>query len=93
MTGMSGKRRVFIISKDYEKIMSYVINEIKRGVTMHEIIGGFSHEKSMQLEIILTGDDLQKLMAYLGDERIESFVTTDTVNEVYGLWNRRSKRH
>lgn len=93
MVGMSGRRRVFIISKDYEKIMDYVINVIKRGVTMHEIIGGFSHEKSMQLEIILTGDDLQKLMAYLGDEHIESFVTTDNVNEVYGLWNRRSKKH
>lgn len=93
MTSMNSKTRVFITSKDYRKIQDFVINKIRRGVTLHEVIGGYSNEKSMQLEILLTREELSKLIEYLGKEDIPSFVTTDTVSEVYGLWNKKAKIH
>lgn len=58
---------------------------------MHEVIGGFSHQKSVQLEIILNNEELSNLMAFLGKEKIDSFCTTDTVSEVRGLWNKHKK--
>lgn len=91
MMSMNSKNRVFIISKEHERIKDYVVNTLRRGVTIHEIIGGYSNEKNMQLEIVLTSEDLGKLMAYLGQNHIDSFCTTDTVSEVYGYWN-KSKR-
>ena len=81
----------FVISKDYERIQDYVINTLHRGVTMHEVIGGFSHQKNVQLEIILTNEELSNFMAFLAKEEIDSFCTTDTVSEVRGLWNKNKK--
>ena len=91
MLGMNMRNRVFVISKDYERIQDYVINTLRRGVTMHEVIGGFSHQKNVQLEIILTNEELSNFMAFLGKEQIDSFCTTDTVSEVRGLWNKHKK--
>lgn len=91
MSGISSKTRVFIISKEYHKIQDFVIKEIGRGVTLHEIIGGYSNEKSIQLEILLARDEFGKLMEFMSKNNIPSFVTTDSVNEVYGLWNKKSK--
>ncbi|MCI6161004.1 MAG: YitT family protein [Prevotellaceae bacterium] len=93
MTSINSKTRVFIISKEYRKIQDYVINHIRRGVTLHEVIGGYSNEKNMQLEILLTREEFGKLMEYLGKENIPSFVTTDTVSEVHGLWHNKAKLH
>lgn len=89
MTGMNAKTRAFIVSQDYKRIQEYVINEINRGVTMHEVIGGYSNTKKMQLEILLTREEFAKLMAFISHEDIPAFVTSDSVNEVYGLWHKR----
>lgn len=91
MAGISSKTRVFIISKEYQKIQDFVIKQIGRGVTLHEIIGGYTNEKSMQLEILMTRDEFAKLMEYMGKNNIPSFITTDSVNEVYGLWNKKTR--
>lgn len=91
MAGISSKTRVFIISKEYQKIQDFVINEIGRGVTLHEIIGGYTNEKSMQLEILMTRDEFAKLMAYMNKNSIPSFITSDSVNEVHGLWNKKTR--
>ena len=91
MMGLNVKNRVFIISKDYERIQDYVLNSLCRGVTLHEIIGGYSNQKSMQLEIVLTNEEMSSLMAFLRNEEIDSFCTCDTVSEVRGLWNKGKK--
>lgn len=91
MLDMHSKARVLIISNEYEKIREYAVNTIKRGVTMHEVMGGYSHEKKMQLEIIMTGDDLSKMMEWLGENKIDAFCTTDNIREVHGLWAKKGK--
>ena len=91
MMGLNVKNRVFIISKDSERIQDYVLNSLCRGVTLHEIIGGYSNQKSMQLEIVLTNEEMSSLMAFLRNEEIDSFCTCDTVSEVRGLWNKGKK--
>lgn len=91
MLDMHSKARVLIISNEYEKIREYAVKTIKRGVTMHEVMGGYSHEKKMQLEIIMTGDDLSKMMEWLGENKIDAFCTTDNIREVHGLWAKKGK--
>lgn len=91
MTGMSAKTRAFIVSKEYHKIQDFVIQEIGRGVTIHEVVGGYTQERRIQLEILLTREEFAKLMEFMSREEISAFVTSDTVNEVYGLWNKKAK--
>ncbi len=92
MSGLSSKTRVCIISKDHEKLRQFIVNEIQRGVTLHEVIGGYSNEKSMEVEVLLTRDEFTKLMTFIDKEKLHTFITANSVSEVYGLWSRKRKK-
>ena len=61
-------------------------------VTIHSVTGGYSGEEHKQLECILTRDEFGKLLDHLRAERMEPFITSDPVSEVYGLWRKKSQR-
>ena len=89
--GMNRRKRVCIISKDYEKIREYIIKELVRGCSMYEVTGGYSGEKSMEIQALLTKDEFAKLMEYLKDNDVHSFITAGNVSEVYGLWHQKNR--
>ena len=63
---------------------------------MYEVIGGYSNEKSIELETLLNKDEFSKLMNYINKNEISAFTTAGNVSEVYGFWNkhkRKSKEH
>ena len=83
---LNNRKRVCIVSKDYERIRRYIVEELRRGCTLYEVVGGYSGEKSIELEVLLTKDDFSKLLAWMKDEKINAFSTANNVSEVYGLW-------
>ncbi|MDY6205765.1 MAG: YitT family protein [Prevotella sp.] len=89
MVGVNSKKRVFIVTNDDEPIQNYVVEELKRGLTIHDVVGGYSKEKKKQLEILLTRDEFSKLIAFVKEKKLSTFITADTVSEVYGLWNKK----
>ena len=89
---LNNRKRVCIVSKDYDRIRRYIIDDLKRGCTLYEVIGGYSNEKSIELEVLLTKDEFSKLLAYLKDNEISAFTTAGNVSEVYGLWTKHSKK-
>lgn len=89
MASINQKTRVFIITEDYEKIQHYVINTMKRGMTLHLVYGGYSNQQQMQIEVVLTQDEFSDLVDFMHNEKIRSFMTSDTVSQVHGLWNKR----
>lgn len=89
MAGLNSRIRICIISDDYKKIQDYVVNTINRGVTLHEIIGGYSNKKRIELEIVLQKDEFSKLIDFMSREHISTFITSNKVSEVYGLWNKK----
>ena len=89
--GMNRRKRVCIISKDYERIREYIIKDLVRGCSMYEVTGGYSGEKSMEIQALLTKDEFAKLMEYLKDNDIHSFITAGNVSEVYGLWHQKNR--
>ncbi len=91
MIGINSKTRVFIVTKDYAVIQEYVVKELRRGITMHEVIGGYTNESKMQLEILLTREEFAKLIGYIDERNLSTFITADTVSEVYGLWNKKHR--
>ena len=89
---LNQRKRVCIVSKDYDRIRRY----ISRGCTLYEVIGGYTNEKSIELEALLTNDEFSKLMEFLGKNEINAFTTAGNVSEVYGLWakdRRRTRKH
>ena len=89
---LNNRKRVCIVSKDYDRIRRYIIDELHRGCTLYEVIGGYSNERSIELEVLLTKDEFSKLMAFLKDNEVPAFTTAGNVSEVYGLWTKHSKK-
>ena len=89
---LNNKKRVCIVSKDYERIRSYIINDLHRGCTLYEVIGGYSNEKSIELEALLSKDEFSKLMEFVNHNEINAFTTAGNVSEVYGFWNRNKRQ-
>lgn len=89
---LNNRKRVCVVSKDYDRIRKYIIDELVRGCTLYEVIGGYTNEKSIELETLLTKDEFSKLMDYIGKNDIKAFITAGNVSEVYGLWFKDKKR-
>ena len=89
---LNRRKRVCIVSKDYERIRQYITGKLHRGCTLYEVIGGYSGEKSIELEVLLNKDDFSSLMAWMKQEQINAFTTANNVSEVYGLWFSAKKR-
>lgn len=89
---LNNRKRVCIVSKDYDRIRLFIINELGRGCTLYEVIGGYTNEKSIELQVLLTKDEFSKLLAFVRDNNIAAFTTAGNVSEVYGLWFSHSKK-
>lgn len=92
---LTKKKRVCIISKDYEIIREYIIHTIGRGCSLYEVIGGYTGEKNMEVQSLLNFDEFAVLMKWIRENNIQAFITAGSVGEVYGLWlkhDRHSKR-
>ena len=93
---LNNRKRVCIVSKDYDRIRRYIIDELDRGCTLYEVIGGYTNEKSIELEALLSKDEFSALMEYLNKNDIKAFTTAGNVSEVYGLWAKdrhRTRKH
>ena len=89
---LNNHKRLCIVSKDYERIRQYIINELHRGCTLYEVTGGYSGEKSIELEVLLNKDEYSKILVWMKEEKIDAFSTAGNVSEVYGFWASGKKR-
>lgn len=88
--GYNRRKRVCILSSNYEQIQEFITNELKRGVTLYQAVGGYKKEEKTEIVTILTRSEYGALLNYLHSIDQSAFVTVSTVNEVVGEWN--SKR-
>ena len=70
----------------------YIMNTLKRGVTLYSAKGGYDKTEHTELVTIMATNEYKKLLYYLQESDIEAFVTVSTVNEVIGTWNTK-KNH
>ena len=89
---LSRRKRVCIVSTEHEKIRRYIIEDLQRGCSLYEVTGGYSGNKFMEIQALLTQDEFAAVMAFLKKENINAFTTAGNVNEVYGLWNDHKKK-
>ena len=87
--GYNKKKKICILSKEYEVIQDYIMNTLKRGVTLYSAKGGYDKTEHTELVTIMATNEYKKLLYYLQESDIEAFVTVSTVNEVIGTWNNK----
>lgn len=85
---INAKKKVCIVSDDYDKIREYIIDTLKRGATLYEVTGGYSGKKSVELVSILTSDEFSKVMEFIEKNNFHCFITAGSVTEIYGIWNK-----
>lgn len=80
--GFNVRKRVCIISKDYEQVISYLADTLKCGATLYEATGAYDRKTKTEIITILDRSEYVKLMSFLNQKDPEAFVTVYTVNEV-----------
>ena len=86
------RKRVCIISSEHERIREFIIENLQRGCSLYEVTGGYSGEKNMGIQALLTQEEFANLMAFMKDNEIKAFTTAGNVSEVYGLWHQHSRK-
>lgn len=83
---MNKKKRVCIISPEYEKIRKFVIEKLVRGCTLYQVKGGYTGTEQYEIQTLLTMDEFAALMKYINENNIQAFMTAGNCSEVYGTW-------
>ena len=92
MVGFSSRKKVNIITQDYEKIRSFIVNDMQRGATIYPIKGGYKEQETFEIESLMTKAEFSYLLEYIKVENVNAFITASTVSEIYGnLGNKKLK--
>lgn len=83
---LNRRKRVCIITDEYERVRRYIIEELVRGCSLYEVTGGYAGDKHTEIQALLTKEEYSKVLNFIKDNHIQSFITGSNVSEVYGLW-------
>ena len=89
---LNKRKRVCIISSEHELIRDFIINKLQRGCSLYEVTGGYSGQKNMEIQSLLTQEEFANLMGFMKDNEIKAFTTAGNVSEVYGLWHQHTRK-
>ena len=90
---MDMRKRVCIITSEYEKVRSYIVKDLLRGCSLYRVEGGYSGEEYIEIQTLLTQEEFANVLAFMRDNKIKSFTTAGNCSEVYGLWAKHRKRN
>ncbi len=84
MIGFNSRKRVCVISKDYQLIRKFIVEDMHRGATLYPVKGGLEYEDKFEIESLMTRSEFSYLMEFIKKEQIDAFITAGTVSEIYG---------
>ncbi len=78
------RRLVFIITRDPEPAVDFIIKELNRGVTMLDSCGGYTREDQPTLMCLLSRRQVVDLKRFLGENDPRAFMVVSEATEVLG---------
>lgn len=90
---LNKRKRVCVVSSEPERIRTYIVDTLVRGCSLYDVEGGYSREKHVEIQTILSQDEFSSLMAFIRNNKIQAFITAGNCSEVYGLWFRHKKHN
>ena len=83
-------KRVSIVSKHYEEIRKYIVDEIVSGATLYEGFGAYTMEKKMEIVTLVNKHEYAMLMDYVKKIDPKAFVTVYNCKEI--MYNPKTKQ-
>lgn len=83
---LNKRKRVCIISPQYEQIRKYIVEDLVRGCSLYEVIGGYSGEKQVEIQTLLSTDEYAELNKFLTENKFHVFMTAGNCSELSGQW-------
>lgn len=80
--GQNLKRRVSVITKRFDEVRGFILDELHCGATIYRAEGAYTHERFPELVMIVDKGQYQRLMTYVHRLDPEAFVAVYTVSEV-----------
>ena len=80
--GQNLKRRVSVITKRFDELRGFILDELHCGATIYHAEGAYTHERFPELVMIVDKGQYQRLMTYVHRLDPEAFVAVYTVSEV-----------
>ncbi len=85
-TSLNKRKRVCIISPQYDTIRKFIVNDLVRGCSMYEVTGGYSGEKQIEIQSLLSTDEYAALCKFLNENDLKVFMTAGNCSELSGQW-------
>ena len=73
--GFNKRKKICILSDEYEEIQRYIMQELKRGVTIYKARGGYDGQEKTELVTIMTPNEYKQLLNYLHKSEFQAFMT------------------
>jgi uncharacterized membrane-anchored protein YitT (DUF2179 family) len=80
----SKKVKVEIISSRHEEIIKYILHDIKRGVSAHEIKGGYANLTRIKILTICSPRESMLIKRFIADTDPDAFISVLPVISVWG---------
>ncbi len=84
ITGMSKRKAVFIVSKQWKDIQQQIFKQLNRGVTIINGCGGYTGEEANMLYTVVTFGELSRLKALVKKTDPNTFLVVSNTFEVMG---------
>ena len=85
--GFNKRKKICILSEEYEEIQKYIMQELGRGTTLYTARGGYDGKEKTELVAIMTPNEYKQLLNYLHQSEFQALVTVYNVSQVIGKWN------
>lgn len=80
--GVNPKRRVCIISPEFDKILSFILHDLHSGATIYEGIGAYDNVVRKEIITIVDKQEYKKLMDHISTVDPDAFITVYAVQEI-----------
>lgn len=80
--GLNIKRRVCIISKEFDAILEFILHELHSGATIYEGVGAYRMEAKKEIITIVDNQEYRKLMDFMKKTDPAAFMTVYSVQEI-----------
>ena len=84
MAGNQQSSQVLIITPDYERMATAIVNDAHRGVTLLDSVGGYSHRPSKVVMVVCRKRETSQILNLVKRIDPEAFISVGSVMGVYG---------
>lgn len=80
--GLNIKRRVCIISPEFDQILSFILHDLHSGATIYEGTGAYNNQTRREIITIVDKQEYKRLMDYVISVDPNAFITVYAVQEI-----------